>query len=88
MKYPKLFAMKLLDFFDDYANLQGGIIAIKNVVNKKTLDILKKQFHNNKIGKNHYDIEKMKIAEEKLNSVLKKNVGKYMFSLFEQMQKK
>ena len=85
MKYPKIFAMRLLDFFDEYANLQGGIIITKNVINKKTFDMLKKNYMNNKSNNIYYNKDdKIKTAYEKLNSVLKKNVGKYIFKIFKE----
>ncbi len=85
MKYPKIFAKRLLDFFDEYANLQGGIIFTKNVINKKTFDILKKNYMNNKSNNIHYNKDnKIKTAYEKLNSVLKKNAGKFIFKILKE----
>ena len=87
MKYPTIFAMKLLNFFDEYCEVLAPIVVTKNALNKKTLKILKKskkikKINNNKDQSNY----KKKIAFEKINSVLKKHAGKYVFNLYEEIK--
>ena len=85
LKYPRIFAMKLLDFLDEYNDLKGGIIIIKNIFNKKTFKILEKyklKFINKNIYHNqeqHYN--RTKLACNKVESILRKFSGKYVFSL-------
>ena len=85
LKYPRIFAMKLLDFLDEYNDLKGGIIIIKNIFNKKTFKILEKyklKFINKNIYHNqeqHYN--RTKLACNKVESILRKFAGKYVFSL-------
>ena len=84
MKYPRIFAMRLLDCLDQYIDLKGAIIIIKNIFNKKTLMMLKK--NKSKKQQIYYSQEqimnKKKIAYKKLESILRKYAGKYVFSLY------
>ena len=91
-KYPRIFAMKLLNFFDEYCKSLAPAITTKNAVNKETFKILKRKDLNdlndlkNKkvIIITKEQLNRKKIALEKLNSVLKKNAGKYVFSLYKE----
>ena len=85
MKYPGIFAMRLLDCLDQYIDLKGAIIIIKNIFNKKTLMMLKR--NKSKKHQIYYSQEQImnrkKIAYKKIESVLRKYAGKYVFSLYE-----
>ena len=84
MKYPRIFAMRLLDCLDQYNDLKGAIIIIKNIFNKKTLMMLKR--NKSKKHQIYYSQEQImnrkKIAYKKIESVLRKYAGKYVFSLY------
>ena len=88
-KYHKIFTNKLLYFFDQYAkyySLLETLNKIKNERNKKTFKLIKKhsQLNNKKENKLHIQptLSKKKLAFEKIDSILKKNAGKYFFSLY------
>ena len=88
-KYHKIFTNKLLYFFDQYAkyySLLETLNKIKNERNRKTFKLIKKhsQLNNKKENKLHIQptLSKKKLAFEKIDSILKKNAGKYFFSLY------
>ena len=88
-KYHKIFTSKLLCFFDQYAkyySLLETLNKIKNERNRNTYKEIKKhsQLNNKKENKfiTQTTLSKKKLALEKLDSILKKNAGKYFFSLY------
>lgn len=84
MKYPRIFTMKLIDCFEQYNGLKGVIITIKNIINKKTFMLLKKNIRKKKriYYREKQVINRIKIACKNIESVLKKHAGKYIFSLY------
>jgi hypothetical protein len=88
-KYHKIFVDKLLCFFDQFAkklSLSEACNIIKKVYLKNAYKEIKKhsQMHNKKENtfSSQDTLSKKKLAFEKLNSILKRKVGKYFFSLY------
>jgi len=87
-KYHKIFVDKLLCFFDQFAkklSISEACDIIKRIyLSKVYKDIKKYSQMNKKENKisSQDTLSKKKLAFEKLNSIMKRKVGKYFFSLY------
>ena len=88
-KYHKIFVDKLLCFFDQFAkklSISEACDIIKKIYWRKIYKEIRKysQMNNKKENKSisQDTLRKKKLAFEKLNSILKRKVGKYFFSLY------
>ena len=92
MNYPRIFAMKLLEFLDEYNDLQGGMIITNNVIRKNIFKTLKKNILKDKNENIYYNLgsqtDKKNLALEKIKSILKKYAGKYVFNLYKKSRSK
>ena len=81
-KYKALIAHKFLDFSKKYKK-EKAILLMINLFNRRKKEMLKLIKMNNKVKKMDVNIlRKNKIALHKLNSILRKYCGKYVFSLY------
>jgi len=89
MIYPRIVAMKLLEFLEEYNDLRGSMLIVTNVIRKNILKIMKKNILGDKNEKIYYNsesqIKRKKMAFDEIESVVRKNVGKFLIAFFREL---